>query len=80
MEATITSKGQITIPKALRDAMHLKAGDKLLFEEQETGTYIVKPRTTDVRVLKGCVAYSGEPKTVEEMNEAIAKHAGAIFP
>ncbi|WP_246140303.1 AbrB/MazE/SpoVT family DNA-binding domain-containing protein [Euhalothece natronophila] len=67
---------KITLPKALRDAMHLKTGDKVLFEPLEDGTYVIKPRATDVKSLKGCVNYQGTPKTLEEMNAAIEQEAG----
>ena len=77
MEARITVKGQITLPKALRDAMHLKTGDKVLFEPLEDGTYVIKPRATDVQSLKSCVNYQGTPKTLEEMNAAIEQEAGS---
>lgn len=46
MEVTLTTKGQITLPKALRDALHLKTGDKIIFEEQNNGSYLLKARTT----------------------------------
>jgi antitoxin PrlF len=78
MEATITVKGQITLPKALRDAMHLKTGDRVLFEELEGGTYIITPITTDVQALKGCVSYQGPAKTLEEMEAAISENAGKL--
>ena len=74
MEATLSSKGQITLPKALRDTMHLKAGDKLMFEETSDGAFTVKPRLTDVRSLRGMIKYSGKPLSVEEMNDAVAQH------
>jgi AbrB family looped-hinge helix DNA binding protein len=73
MEATVTTKGQITLPKALRDAMHLKTGDKVLFELLEDGTYVIKPRATDLKSLKGCVDYQGKPKTLAEIDAAIEK-------
>jgi antitoxin PrlF len=76
MESTISVKGQITLPKALRDALHLKVGDKVLFEEGSDGTYVIRPRTTDVQMLKGCVSYQGAPQTLEQMDKAIAEHAG----
>jgi AbrB family looped-hinge helix DNA binding protein len=78
MEATLTVKGQITLPKALRDALHLKTGDRILFEEGADGTYFLRPRTTAVHTLKGCVFYTGSPKTLQEMEQAImAQAAGA---
>lgn len=76
MEVTLTTKGQITLPKALRDALHLKTGDKIIFEEQNNGSYLLKARTTDVSVLKGCVAYKGKAVTLEDMDAAIIKNAG----
>ncbi|ELR98762.1 AbrB/MazE/SpoVT family DNA-binding domain-containing protein [Gloeocapsa sp. PCC 73106] len=76
MEATVTTKGQITLPKALREAMHLKTGDKVLFEPLEDGTYVIKPRATDIKSLKGCVGYQGKPKTLEEIDAAIEEEAG----
>jgi len=76
MEATLTVKGQITLPKALRDALHLKTGDRVLFEELESGAYIITPLTTDVQTLKGCVSYRGSAKTVQEMDAAISANAG----
>ena len=75
MEATITTKGQVTLPKALRDAMRLKVGDKVLFEEGLDGAYIIRPRTVDVQMLKGCISYVGEAKTLEQMDLAIAQNA-----
>ncbi len=78
MEATITAKGQITLPKPLRKALHLKTGDRVLFEEMEDGAYIITPITTDVQALKGCVSYQGAPKTLHEMEEAIAENAGRM--
>ncbi len=76
MEATVTSKGQITLPKNLRDTMHLKTGDKLVFEMLKDGACLVRPKTLDVRVLKGCLSYEGAPKTLDDMERAIAENAG----
>ncbi len=76
MESTLTVKGQITLPKALRDSLHLKTGDKIVFEELEGGAYLLKPRTLDVQALKGCVSYKGAPKTLDDMDRAISENAG----
>ena len=72
----MTVKGQVTLPKALREALHLKVGDKVMFEESSDGAYVLRPRTTDVQQLKGCVSYVGETKTLKHMEAAIAEHAG----
>lgn len=77
METTLTTKGQITLPKALRDALHLKTGDKIIFEAVDDNAYILKARTTDVTTLKHLVSYQGTPKTLVEMDAAIADNAGA---
>jgi AbrB family looped-hinge helix DNA binding protein len=43
-ETTVTSKGQITIPQALRQTFHLAAGDRLRFRGRSDGTIVVEPR------------------------------------
>ncbi len=79
MEATITVKGQITLPKALRNALHLKTGDRVLFEESEGGAYIITPLTTGAQTLKGSISYQGAAKTLEEMEAAISQNAGNLY-
>jgi AbrB family looped-hinge helix DNA binding protein len=75
MESTLTTKGQITLPKALRAALHLKSGDKIVFEILEDGSYVLKPKTLDVRVLKGSVSYKGKAQNLEDMQNAIIANA-----
>lgn len=53
MEATLTSKGRGTIPKAVRDALHLRTGDRLDFIPEADGTVRVLPITGSVKLLKG---------------------------
>ncbi len=72
MESTLTTKGQITLPKALRAALQLKTGDKVIFEMLKDGVFVLKPKTLDVRVLKGCISYNGPPKTIEDIQNAIS--------
>ncbi len=50
-EATITTKGQVTIPKAIRDRMGLKPGDKIEFVE-ERGTVRVRKRAAAQKIDK----------------------------
>ncbi len=75
MEATLTSKGQVTIPKAVRDALHLRTGDRLDFILEADGTVRVLPITGSVRRLKGILSKPSRALTLEEMDDAIAKGA-----
>jgi antitoxin PrlF len=43
METTLTSKGQATIPKHIRDALGLKPGDKLTFDVNDAGELVLRP-------------------------------------
>ena len=74
--ATITSKGQITIPKEVRERLGVEAGDRLEFVEEEKGVYKVVAATKDVRHLKGLVARPSRAVTVEEMNRAVRRSGG----
>lgn len=72
MQATITSKGQITIPKSVRDTLHLKMGDRIEFIEDKAGGYRMVPVTASIKQLKGMTPKPGKPVALAEMNEAIA--------
>ena len=74
--ATITSKGQITIPKEVRERLGVEAGDRLEFVEEEKGVYKVVAATKDVRHLKRIVAKPSRAVPVEEMNRAVRKAGG----
>jgi AbrB family looped-hinge helix DNA binding protein len=71
--ATITSKGQITLPKEVRDALGVSAGDRVEFVAEEKGIYKVVAATRDVTHLKGLVAKPAKAVTVEAMNRAVAR-------
>ena len=74
--ATLTTKGQTTIPKEVREHLKLNAGDKLDFVIGSDGQVMLKPATIDVRDLKGLLKRPGrKPVSLEQMNAAIA--AGA---
>lgn len=70
--ATITTKGQTTIPKKIREHLKLHAGDRLDFIIEDSGKVIVQPATLDVKELEGILHRPGM-KTVstEEMSRAI---------
>jgi antitoxin PrlF len=71
---TVTSKGQITIPKEVRDRLRLTAGSRVNFVFDRKGSLTLKPAKTDFRSLKGIIKSPlGRPITIEEMNEAIGR-------
>jgi antitoxin PrlF len=75
--ATVTSKGQITIPVEVRVRLGLRPGSRLAFVPTETGGYEIHPEAGSVKELKGAVPRPSRPVSVEEMDEAIARGASA---
>ena len=75
MQTTITSKGQVTVPKPIRDKLHLKPGDKVDFMLDEDGGVRVVPVTASVTQLKGMVPRPGYPVSLADMDKAIARAA-----
>lgn len=73
MESTMTSKGQITIPKAVRERLNLEPGDKVYFDIQDNGTVSMVACNEPVEKLFGFLKDTvrvKRPVTVEEMNPA----------
>jgi antitoxin PrlF len=75
--ATMTSKGQVTIPAEIRQRMGLGTGDRIEFVELESGDFAIKPAIDDVRSLKGVLRKPDKPVSVDLMNAAIRKRAAA---
>ena len=73
--ATVTSKGQITVPVRMRERLGLRPGSKIVFEEQPNGHFVVRKKTGDIRDLKGFLPTPKRALTIEEMDEAIAAAA-----
>jgi AbrB family looped-hinge helix DNA binding protein len=73
--ATMTSKGQITIPIELRKALGLDSGDKIDFYEVEKGQFRMIPRTASIRDLEGCIPKLDHVPTIEEMEADILNAA-----
>ena len=71
-QATVTSKGQITIPAIVRSGMNVGAGDKLEFIELGNGRYEVIAVTREVKTLKGFFK-SNTTVSIEDMNQAISE-------
>ena len=74
--ASLTSKGQVTIPKAIRDFLRVKQGDRLEFSI-EGQQVVVHPGRRDLRSLRGMLARPGrKPVSLEQMDAAIAREHG----
>ena len=73
-QATVTSKGQITIPAIVRSGMNVSAGDKLEFIEIGDGRFELVAVTRDVKTLKGLFK-SDKTVSIEDMNQAISDSA-----
>jgi len=77
MEATLSSKGQATIPKAVRDRLQIKSGDRFKFFFHPDGV-IILPRISTAR-LKGMIPKPAQPVSLEEIDRAIAEGATERF-
>ena len=75
--ATVTSKGQITIPVDVRQALRIEAGDRVEFVEVEPGRFELVPATRSVKDLKGMFGKSSRIVSIPEMNQAIAKRGAS---
>jgi AbrB family looped-hinge helix DNA binding protein len=69
--AKLTSKGQITVPKNIRDTLGVQPGDRIAFTIQKDGTVTVTAHNVDLRSLRGSLKPNVRGVTVEAMNEAI---------
>jgi antitoxin PrlF len=76
MEAAITAKGQATIPKAIRERLGVKPGDRIKFFVHPDGTVVLLPKRP-VSELRGIVKRRRRPVTVEDMTDAAAEGAAA---
>lgn len=73
--ATLTSKGQITLPKRVRDELGVGPGDRLDFVPLEDGAFAIVPATQSVKSLKGILGKRTKTVSLEEMASAIAQGA-----
>ena len=71
MHATLTSKGQITLPKALREKLSLSAGDRIEFIFENDQSVRLIPKHVPVGQLKGMLPKPCKPVSLEEMEVAI---------
>lgn len=71
--ATVTSKGQITIPLAVRQRLNLEVGDRVEFVELPEGGFALKPAIDDISALKGLLKKPSKPVTLDTMRAVIRK-------
>ena len=81
MLATMTSKGQLTLPKDIRDRLGLSAGSRLDFQINEQGWLLARPVTNTALGLAGLLRRPGQVAvSVEDMNEAVLATAAQLNP
>lgn len=75
--ATLTTKGQITIPAEVRDGLGVDTGDRVEFIEVAPGRYELIAATQSVTALKGMFGKPRKTVSIEEMNAAISRRGAA---
>ena len=72
--STLTSKGQITLPKAVREALHLDVGDRVAFEVRPDGVVELRPEAGDLMALHASLKPpKGRRVSLEAMERAIQR-------
>ena len=75
--ATLTSKGQITIPVEVRKALQVDAGDRVEFVQIEPGQFLFVAANRSVTELKGMFGKTRKAVSIDDMNRAIAAHGAS---
>ncbi|HEV8647438.1 MAG TPA: type II toxin-antitoxin system PrlF family antitoxin [Burkholderiales bacterium] len=74
--ATLTSKGQTTVPKDIRDHLHLRPGDRIEFVIEPDGRVVLVSASFDAADLAGALPRPKRPVSLDEMKAAIRKRGG----
>lgn len=74
MESALSIKGQATIPKAVRDHLHLAPGDRIKFFVHPDGSVVILPKIPTSR-LKGIVKSSVHSASLDDMDKAPSEGA-----
>ncbi len=75
--ATVTSKGQITIPAEVRQALQVATGDRVEFVQIEPGQFLFVAANRSVTELKGMFGKARKSVSIDDMNQAIAAHGAS---
>lgn len=78
--AKVTSKGQLTVPKEVRDALRIRTGDRISFQVRKDGVVEMRPATGNIKDLYGMFKYRGKRLSVEQMDEGIAEAVAESLP
>lgn len=74
----VSTKGQVILPKVIRDRRHWDSGTKLVVEETDDGV-LLRPiplfKATSIAEVAGMLAYQGTAKSIEEMDDAVMREA-----
>ena len=73
--ATMTSKGQITVPQEVRKHLGIEPGDRLSFHIADDGAVTVESETVDFRTLRGMLKRRGRPVSLRAMENAVRRGA-----
>jgi AbrB family looped-hinge helix DNA binding protein len=77
--ATMTSKGQLTLPAPMRKKLRLRAGSRLELLEQADGAWLLRVEAGDIRAIKRLVPRRDEPVSLDDMDRAIAAGANGAM-
>jgi antitoxin PrlF len=71
-QATVTSKGQITIPKDVRDELGIETGTKVVFIRTKDG-FVLRAKNLKLMDLRGTLKYDGPPLSDEEIDRRVGQ-------
>jgi AbrB family looped-hinge helix DNA binding protein len=76
--STVTNQGQVTLPKEVREHLHLAAGDRLEFVIEEGGAVRLRPVSGSVQELFGMLRNPGRPApSLEELDQELSRSLAA---
>jgi AbrB family looped-hinge helix DNA binding protein len=77
--ATVTSKRQITLPAEMCRKLRIVPGTKIDFVINAAGETVLRPKTGDIRALRGIVKHDGPPLSIEDMDRAVREAVVARY-
>lgn len=80
MHATLTTKGQLTLPKPAREALKLKAGQRLAVEISGDGKLLLTPQRVNPLSICNVLPRRGAAASLEEMDRGIGRHMARKHP